>query len=101
MATYIADQETCNLIERYAERVGKNKTAALRDLLQRELAEDDWAAGGPERLKSAMEIIRRHPKRDIKPIPKKVFDDLYTYLDKERTKYKMEDKAPRRSRRSA
>lgn len=87
MATYIADPETCNLIERYAERTGKNKTAALRDLLQRELAGDDWAAHGPERLKSAMEIVKRNPKRHIKSIPKKAFDDLYSYLDKERKKY--------------
>ena len=101
MATYIADEETCNLIERYAARVHKNKTAALRELLQRELMDQDWATSGPERFKSAMEIIQRNPKRHVKPMPKKVFDDLYSYLDKERQKYAAEDKRTRRKRRSA
>lgn len=100
MATYIADQETCNLIDRYAERMGKNKTAALRDLLQRELADDDWAARGPARLKSAMEIIQGKPKRHVKPIPKKAFDDLYSYLGEERKKHGPVDKPHRPKRKS-
>jgi hypothetical protein len=101
MATYIADQETCDLIQRYAERVHKNKTAALRDLLQRELADDDWAARGEQRLKSAMAIVRRNRKRHSEPIPKKVFDDLYSYLDEEREKYEAADRPRRRKQKSA
>jgi len=100
VATYIADEETCNLIERYAERVGKNKTAALRELLQRELAERDWKAGGNQRYESAMEIIRRRPKRSPEVLPRRVFDELYSYLDEEREKYAAEDKSGHRSRSS-
>lgn len=101
MATYIADKETCHLIERYAERAHKNKTAALRDLLQRELAGQDWTARGPERFKSAMEIIRRSQKRRARPIPKKAFDDLYSYLEKEQEKYASAGGQTRRKRKSA
>lgn len=85
MATYIADPETCELIERYARRVGKNKTAALRDLLQKELEASDWAAGARERYEKVMKRLRpKLAKGPVEPIPKKVFDDMYAYLDEER-----------------
>ncbi len=85
MATYIADQKTCELIDRYARQVGKNKTAALRDLLQRELGASDWAAGAQERYEKVMKWLGpKLEKGPAEPLPKKVFDDMYAYLDEER-----------------
>ena len=85
MAVYISDEETCKLIAEYAKLEGKTKTAALRDLLREGVKDAKWRAGAPERLAKAMEWlgprIAKGPKR---PLPKKVFDDMYRYLDEER-----------------
>jgi hypothetical protein len=85
MATYIADQETCELIDRYAKQVGKNKTAALRDLLRQQVEKIEWAAGAQERYGKVMERLRpKLEKGPVAPLPNKVFDDMFAYLDEER-----------------
>lgn len=85
MATYIADPKTCELIDRYARQVGKNKTAALRELLEKELEKIEWAGGAQERYQKVMKWLRpKLEKGPVEPLPKRVFDDMYAYLDEER-----------------
>ncbi|MBV9265738.1 MAG: type II toxin-antitoxin system VapB family antitoxin [Acidobacteriaceae bacterium] len=85
MAVYISDEETCKLIAEYAKLEGKTKTAALRDLLREGVKDAKWRAGAPERLAQALKWLEeRRPARPRKPLPKKVFDDLYSYIDEER-----------------
>lgn len=102
MATYIADEETCALIDRYARQVGKNKTAALRDLLSQELEKIEWAAGAEERYEKVMKWLRpKLEKGPVAPLPKKVFDDMYAYLDEERERLARTKPARNRPKKSA
>lgn len=82
MAIYIADGETSELLERYAARLGTNKTAALRELLRSELAEQDWRASAQQRYDKVMQWLGPRLKHPKTPLPKSAFDDLYSYLDK-------------------
>ncbi len=103
MAIYIANAETCELIDCYAQRVGKNKTAALRDLLKQELEKIERAAGAQERYEKVMKRLRPKLKKGPVPaLPKKVFDDMFAYLDEERERLsRTKPPARRRQKKSA
>ena len=85
MSIYIKDSETSDLLERYAATVGLNKTAALRELLRRQMDVAYRAKDADARFKSVLELIG--PKLAAGPVPpisKKRFDAIYDYMDRDR-----------------
>ena len=63
----------------------KTKTSALRDLLKQGLDKIEWAADAQERYEKVMKRLGPKLKKEpVAPLPKKVFDDMYAYLDEER-----------------
>lgn len=81
MAIYIADEETSEMLERYAARIGTNKTAALRELLRNQLAGQDWQAGAQQRYDKVMQWLGPRLTNPKPPISKAAFDGLYDYLE--------------------
>ncbi|MBV9034248.1 MAG: type II toxin-antitoxin system VapB family antitoxin [Acidobacteriaceae bacterium] len=76
MAVYIEDEETCNLISRYAELKHSSKTGALRDLLRREIQGLERKASAEERYRKLMSWLGPAPEVPPEPIPKEYYDWL-------------------------
>jgi hypothetical protein len=76
MAVYIEDEETCNLISKYAELRHTSKTGALRDLLRREIKALERKASTEERYKKVMSWLGSVPETPPEPIPKGYYDWL-------------------------
>ena len=100
MATYISDEETCRLINEYAERVGKNKTAALRDLLVEGMDRLNIAADKQQRFARVWRrFMERRRKLEVPAaaLPKHVFDDLFEIEDQRARAHPTSSKARKKS----
>ncbi len=76
MAVYIEDEETCNLINKYAALKHTSKTGALRDLLRREIKTLERRPSAEERYKKMMSWLGPAPEVPPEPIPKEYYDWL-------------------------
>ena len=76
MPVYIEDEETSDLINRYAELRHTTKTGALRDLLRREIKAFERKASAEERYKKLMTWLGPAPEIAPEPIPKEYYDWL-------------------------
>ncbi len=77
MPVYIEDQETSELIERYAKLKNTTKTGALRDLLRSEVAKLDRQATAQERYDRIRKWLGPPPEVPPEPIPKEYYDWLW------------------------
>jgi hypothetical protein len=77
MPVYIEDQETSELIERYAKLKNTTKTGALRDLLRAEIAKLDRQATAEERRAKIEKLLGPPPEHPPEPIPKEYYDWLW------------------------
>lgn len=97
MPLYIKDEETSDLLERYAAAVGANKTAALRELLRSQLETIHREQGANARYKSILQLIG--PKlagSPAAPISKERIDALYDDTEQERAPQTKSDRKARR-----
>lgn len=76
MATYIEDEETSTLINKYAELMHTSKTGALRELLKREIGKIDRRATSQERFDRIMAWLGPPPSVPPEEIPKQYYDWL-------------------------
>ena len=79
MAFYIESKEVSDLLTQYAKREGKTKTAAIRDLLKRELKESSKKSP-QERLQNVLTFVKNTPT-EKSPIGHSDIHSLYEYLD--------------------
>ena len=75
MATYIEDEETSILINKYAELMNTSKTGALRELLRREIGQANRLSTSSERYNRIMEWLGP-PISAVEEIPKQHYDWL-------------------------
>ena len=75
MPTYIEDEETSTLLNRYAELMHTSKTGALRELLKREIARIDRRMTSQERFDRIMSWLGRAGEPP-EAIPKQYYDWL-------------------------
>ena len=75
MATYIEDEETSTLINKYAELMHTSKTGALRELLRREIGKVNRLTTSGERYRRIMEWLGP-PMDPVEEIPKQHYDWL-------------------------